>query len=84
VPSLAGLDLRAFVPGTYMPGFPVPPLRGLTIVRSTRVFFLHLASSADTHSRRDGACRVLFAAYLVMAHAETGQAPSLLQGGCGQ
>jgi len=36
VSSLAGLDWFHFrLPGTAVPGFPVPPLRGLCIVRPT-------------------------------------------------
>ena len=36
VPSLAGLDLFHFrLPGTAVPGFPVPPLRGYCVARST-------------------------------------------------
>jgi hypothetical protein len=43
VPSLAGLVLFHFCfPGTYVPGFPVLPLRDWWIVRSTFLIDLKL------------------------------------------
>jgi hypothetical protein len=40
VPSLRDSIYFLCVPGTYVPGFPIPPLRGLSIVRPTFSFVI--------------------------------------------